>query len=214
MLKHIYILVEVSQSFSSMTADNISWRCDFTRSKAAPQMFLTYVTVWSYHTGFCVCGCVGKRLRPLYILSIRNVFSLSFRTARSAQCRHLHRACVHSATSGCVTSAQMCISIREPLPHTITQTCTSNRGPVTPIVLTCSREAPAPHLQLDKARCLHGFVTYISRPVSQTIAVAVQSASLCHHRACSVLLVFPLVLCLFVNHVPPCTIAMNNACPR
>ena len=80
----------------------------------------------------------------------------SCRAAQSAPSRHLHRACVRSATSGCVTSAQMCISTSEPPPPPSTQTCSHSRGPVPPSVLTCTREAPAHCLRPDKARYLHG----------------------------------------------------------
>lgn len=102
----------------------------------------------------------------------------------------MHRACAHSATSGCVTSALMCISIREPLPHPSTQTCTHSRGPVPLSVLTYTRKAPVLCLQLDKARRLHAssLSTPFFRPVWHIISGA-----------------------LFVYHVSVGTIAVNNA---
>ncbi len=54
---------------------------------------------------------------------------------------------------------------------------------------------------------LHPF----SRPVWQIISGAAQSASLCHLKDCFGFFVFPLVLCLFANHVSVGKIAMNNA---
>lgn len=106
----------------------------------------------------------------------------SSRAAQSVQSRHLHKACVHSATSGCVTSALMCISIREPLPLPSTQTCTHSRGPVPPSVLTCTRKAPVPCLRLDKARYLHVsrvyYLHFFPPPVRHVISGATQSASL------------------------------------
>lgn len=117
-------------------------------------MFLTYATLSFDHTGLCV----WKSVCPLCISNTTTFFfslCVSFRAAQSVQSRHLRRVCVHSATSGYVTSAQMCISISEPLPLPSTQNCTHNRGPVPPSVLTCTREAPAPCLPLDKARYLH-----------------------------------------------------------
>lgn len=108
-------------------------------------MFLTYATLSFYH----MCLFVWHRHS---VCSLYMFMCVCFRAAQSAQCRLLHTACVHSATSGCVTSAQMCISIREPPPLPSTQTCTSSIGPVPPRALTCTRETPAPCLRLDKAR--------------------------------------------------------------
>lgn len=169
-----------------------------------PRLFVTWA-----------CVCAKECVCTVYFTH-KEGFSLcvSFRAAQSVQSRHLHRACVHSATSGCVTSAQMCISIREPLPLPSTQTCTINRGPVPPSVLTCTREAPAPCLRLDKARYFHiSKLWYLHFPgqYDRLLVVYTVCLSICHLKACFGLFVFPLVLCLFVNHVSVGVIAMNNA---
>lgn len=126
--------------------ENKFLKCDFTQSKTATQMFLAYATSSFCHTPLCMC----VKVRLLYFLNTRP--SSPFRAAQSAPSPHLHRVCVHSATSGCVTSAQMCISIRELTWLPSMSTCTNNRNPLPPSVLTCTRGAPAPCLPLDKAR--------------------------------------------------------------
>lgn len=67
------------------------------------------------------------------------------RFAQSARRWHLHRACARCATSGCVASARMCISIRKPQRHLCTRTCTTSTG------LNCPRKALAPFRRLDQA---------------------------------------------------------------
>lgn len=82
-------------------------------------------------------------------------FCFSSRAAQSVQSQHLHRACVHCATSGCAISALICISIREPPSHPSIQICTPSRGLVPASVLICNRKAPVPCFQVDKAWYFH-----------------------------------------------------------
>lgn len=124
----------------------------------------------------------------------------SFRAAQSVQSQRLHTACVLSATSGCVTSAQMCISIRERPLLPSTQRCTHSRGPVPPSVLTCTREAPARCLRLDKARLFYVFKSfYLNFPGQyDRLLVELQSLHLCNLKTCFGFFIFPPVLCLLI----------------
>lgn len=118
-------------------------------------MFLTYATSSLYQMGLCTCerGCVSS----LCVLNTRRGFFFVCPFQSCSECAEptLAQSLCTLCNKCCVTSAQMCISIREPLTLPSTQTCTSNRGPVPPSVPTCTREAPAPCLRLDKARYLH-----------------------------------------------------------
>ena len=106
-----------------------------------------------------VCACLCAFVHGLRALSRR---ASSFRFAQSAPSQRLHRVSVRSATSGCVTSAQICTSTRVSTPLPSVQIRTSSRGPVPPSVLTCTREAPAPCLLQDKARYLCIYQDYVS----------------------------------------------------
>lgn len=117
-------------------------------------------------------------------------FGIFCRAAPSARSPCLHRACVHCATSGCAISAPTCISTRDHRWRLSTQTCTHSRGPVPSSVLTCTRKAPVPFLQMDKAW---------NEPLSLLA------------ERLFFFFIFPAVLHLFVSHFSVRAVAMNNA---
>lgn len=111
--------------------------------------------MWFYHCSAAAKTFAHILVFPVSLYWFNSLFCIVCRAAPSARSPCLHRACVHSATSGCAISAPTCTSTRDRRARRArlsTQTCTHSRGPLPSSVLTCTREAPVPFLQTDKAR--------------------------------------------------------------